>query len=102
MDKDPRSMLLVLSELATAGGWAASEVIRRYVTLSLAHAEQFSEQLLSIYREPDRPGSSASDRVVSAWALGYRDYVRELAASPALISMSLFERLDRARGKRID
>ena len=97
MGEDPRSMLRALAELAAAGGWAASEVMRRYAELSLRNAERFSQELLAISREPDRPGASALDRIALVWVSEYRDYMRELAASPFLLSVGVFEHLERLR-----
>ena len=90
-------MLTTVAQVELAGALALAGAVRRYVELSFGSAESFANKLLLIARDPGSPTSGAWDRILAEAAVEYRDYVRGLAASPTLTTMSFFDQLERLR-----
>jgi hypothetical protein len=100
MEGRTQSMLRTLAQVELAGALAAAGAVGRHVELSLRQAESLAEKLLTVADGSLGRGAAGWNGLFAEAAAEYRDYVRELAASPGLVAMSFLEHLDRLRTAR--
>lgn len=97
MNEDTPSMRTTLIQAEFAWAVAFAAALRRYVELTLGHGENLANKLIEIARDSDQQPVSAWDRIFAETVHQYRDYVRELAATPGLATMSFLEQLESTR-----
>jgi hypothetical protein len=80
---------LMRAELAMA--MTAADGVRRLAEVNANYAETLLKAVRTITREPR--ATSHWDRAAAQALVGYRDYVRELAALPGVASMHYYAQL---------
>jgi hypothetical protein len=86
-----RMATLMRAELAMA--MTAADGVRRLAEVNANYAEALLKAVRTITREPRATSQFCWDRAAAQALVGYRDYVRELAALPGVASMHYYAQL---------
>jgi len=86
-----RMATLLRAELALA--MTAADGVRRLAEVNANYAETLLKAVRTITREPRATSQLGWDRAAAQALVGYRDYVRELAALPGVASMHYYAQL---------
>jgi hypothetical protein len=86
-----RMATLMRAELAMA--MTAADGVRRLAEVNANYAETLLKAVRTITREPRATSQLGWDRAAAQALVGYRDYVRELAALPGVASMHYYAQL---------
>ena len=95
-----RMHTLLRAELAMA--MTAADGVRRLAEVNANYAETLLKAVRTITREPRTTSQLGWDRAAAQALVGYRDYVRELAALPGVASMHYYAQLGDLRGAKAD
>ena len=86
-----RMHTLLRAELAMA--MTAADGLRRLAEVNANYAETLLKAVRTVTREPRATSQLGWDRAAAQALVGYRDYVRELAALPGVASMHYYVQL---------
>jgi hypothetical protein len=86
-----RMATLMRAELAMA--MTAADGLRRLAEVNANYAETLLKAVRTVTREPRATSQLCWDRAAAQALVGYRDYVRELAALPGVASMHYYAQL---------
>jgi hypothetical protein len=97
MDQPVIARMATLARAQVAMALTLADGMQRYLTVTARFGETLAEAASTAAREPFAAGAGGWDPAAARIFDGYRDYVRELAALPGILSMNFYEQLGGVR-----